>query len=172
MKTTLCAIFIVADLFLGFYAPSEQSMDNLQIKIAEVSPSGGVNVEITNPSKHPIRMWQESNSWGAARWRVLRIRNGRLETFFQNPNQRFTRNIPTSSEIAGGGHIKQKLDLNGGNWCGLGHCGSYNEHGFGGQQVSFEPNDMIVVTYDVPRTNEAVKMDIWYGVTAAFTIVP
>jgi hypothetical protein len=28
------------------------------------------------------------------------------------------------------------------------------------------------VTYDVPRTNEVVKMGVWYGVAAAFTIVP
>ena len=38
--------------------------------------------------------------------------------------------------------------------------------------VSFEPNDIIVVTYDVPRTDEAVKMGVWYGVAAALITVP
>ena len=172
MKTICCTLFILANLFLGSMGAQDKSMNGLEIKIAEVSPSGGITVEISNASKDPIKVWQESNSWGAARWRVLRIRKGQLETFFQNPNQRFTRNIPTFSEIAGGAHIKQTLDLNRGNWCGLGHCSSHDEHGFGGQEVGVEPNDIIVVTYDVPRTNEAVKLGVWYGVAAALTTVP
>jgi hypothetical protein len=169
MKIVFCALFIAANLFLSSAAAKDQSMDDLQIKIAEVSPSGSITVEVSNASKGSIKVWQESNSWGAARWRVLRIRKGQLETFFQNPNQRFTRNIPAFTEIAGEAQIKQKLDLNGGNWCGFGHCSAYNEHGLGGQEVSFEPKDIIVVLYDVPHTNEAVKMGVWYGVAAAFT---
>ncbi|MGC9975747.1 MAG: hypothetical protein ABSC57_03370 [Syntrophales bacterium] len=172
MKIIFYTLFIVGNLFLGSAAAKDDSMKDLQIKIAEVSPSGGITVEVSNASKDPIKVWQDSNSWGAARWRVLHIRKGRLETFFQNPNQRFTRNIPKFSEIAGGAHIKQKLNLNGGNWYGWGHCSSYDEHGLGGQEVSFEPSDIIIVTYDVPRTNEVVKMGVWYGVAAAFTIVP
>ena len=169
MKTTSYALFITASLFLGLATAKEQSMsmNDLQVKIIETSPSGSITVEVTNASKYPIKIWQESNSWGAARWRVLLIREGRLKTFFQNPNQRFTRNIPTISEIAAGAHIKHMLDLNGGNWCGLGHCSKHDEHGLKGHEVSFEPNDMIVVTYDVPRTIEAVKEDVWYGVAAA-----
>ena len=167
MKIVIYTLFIVASLFLGSATAKEQSMKDLQIKIAEVSPSGVITVEVSNTSIYPIKVWQEANSWGAARWRVLRIRKGQLETFFQNPNQHFTRNIPTFSEIAGGAHIKQKLDLNGGNWCGFGHCSSFDEYGFLGQEVSFEQNDIIVVTYDVPFTNEAVNMGVWYGVAAA-----
>jgi YD repeat-containing protein len=146
-------------------------MNDLEIKIAEVSHSGGITVKVSNGSKNSVKVWQESNSWGAARWRILRIRKGELETFFQNPNQRFTRNIPTSNEIALRAQIEQKLDLNGGNWCGFSHCSSYNERGFGGREVSFEMGDIVVVVYDVPRTEEATRMSVWYGATAALTTV-
>ena len=166
-------LFIVASLFLGSIGVAQDKpMNDLEIKIAEVSHSGGITVKVSNGSKGAIKVWQESNSWGAARWRVLRIRKGQLETFFQNPNQHFTRNIPTSAEIAAGARIEQKLDLNGGNWCGFGHCSSHSERGSGGREASFEPGDIVVVTYDVPRTNEASKMGVWYGVTGALTIVP
>jgi hypothetical protein len=166
------SLLILANLFLGsVMVAQDKPMNGLEIKIVEVLPSGGITARVSNSSKNPIKVWQESNSWGAARWRVLRVRKGQLEAFFQNPNQRFTRNIPTSTEIAPGAQIEQKLDLNGGNWCGFGHCSSYNEHGFGGREASFEPGDIIVVSYDVPRTNEAATMGIWYGVTAALTTV-
>ena len=170
MKLFSTLIFVC--LFLATIAVAEDKpMKGLDIKIVEVPPSGSVTVKISNSSKDLIKVWQESNSWGAARWRVLLIRKGHLETFFQNPNQRFTRNIPTSNEIAAGAQIEQKLDLNGGDWCGFGHCSAYNEHGFSGREASFEPGDIVVVTYDVPRTNEASKMGVWYGVTGALTIV-
>src|SRR5206468_2311557 len=97
------------------------SRNALVIKMAQVSHSGRLTMEMSNSSKQPIRIWRESNSWGAAHWRVVRIRNGQLETFFQNPNQEFTKNVPASDEIPGSGHIERKLDLNGGNWCGFGH---------------------------------------------------
>ncbi|MDR3747915.1 MAG: hypothetical protein P4M04_07160 [Acidobacteriota bacterium] len=80
-------------------------MSGIEIKIAEVSLSGGITVKVSNASKDVIKVWQESNSWGGARWRVLRIRKGLLETFFQNPNERFTKNIPTFTQIAAGAQI-------------------------------------------------------------------
>ena len=162
---------ILASLLLGSVMAHDKAMNRLEVKVAEVSPSGGIKVTVSNGSNRAIKLWEESNSWGAARWRVLRIRKGQLEVFFQNPNQRFTRNIPTPKEIAAGAQIEQKLDLNGGNWCGFGHCSAYNEHGFGGREANFEPGDIVLVTYDVPRTNEASEMSVWYGVTAALRTV-
>ena len=102
----------------------------------------------------------------------MRVRKGELDTFFQNPNQDFTRNIPSFREIAGGERIEQKLDLNGGNWCGLGHCGEYNERRSGGEKMNFQSSDTVAVLYDVPRSDEAAKMGVWYGVAAAFVVVP
>jgi len=147
------------------------SIKVLTIGKVEVSRTGNIAVELANPSTKPLKVWKDSNSWGAARWRVLLIRKGHLETFFQNPDQGFTVNWPEFVEIAGGGHIVQKLDLNGGNWCGLGHCSIYNERGFGGEKVSFESNDMLIIIYDVPSTQEARDEGVWYGVIAATATV-
>jgi hypothetical protein len=115
---------------------SNKSIEALTIGKVEVSRTGNIAVELANSSKEPLKVWKDSNSWGAACWRVLLIRKGHLETFFQNPDQGFTVNWPEFIEIAGGGHIEQKLDLNGGNWCGLGHCSIYNERGFGGERLA------------------------------------
>jgi len=73
------------------------------IKITKVSPSGNITLEIGNHSKEPLKLWEESNNWGTARWRILRIRHGQIEAFFQNPYQIFTVNFPTVDEIAAGG---------------------------------------------------------------------
>jgi hypothetical protein len=125
--------------------------------------------------KNPDDSWPnyilESNSWGAENWRVVMIRKGQLEVFFQNPHQGFTMNYPDFNEIPGGAHIEQKLNLNGGNWCGFGHCSPWSERGFAGRKASFEPGDLVVVTYDVPFTTEASKMGVWYGVAGALTTV-
>jgi hypothetical protein len=142
----------------------------MTIRIVDASASGRIRVEIGNSSQRSVRLWRDSNSWGAARWRVLRIRNGLLETFFQNPDRTFTRNIPAFDELAEGAHVELDLDLNGGNWCGFGHCTSYDQRGFGGKNASFEPGDTIIVVYDVPLTSEAVKMGVWYGVVSTSTI--
>ena len=171
MRAFFCVLLIFGNLFYAPPVAKGKSMSGLKVKIVEVLPSGRITVELGNSSKELIRIWRDSNSWGADRWRVLLFRKGRLETFFQNPDQAFTRNIPTSDELAAGARIEKKLDLNGGNWCGLGHCAIYNERGFGGEKVSFEPNDMIIVTYDVPLTTEAHKLDVWYGVATASTTV-
>ncbi len=108
----------------------------------------------------------DSNSWGAARWRVLVVRNARLETFFQYPEQGFTRNIPTFIEIAGEGQINKTLDLNAGEWCWLDQCSFFGEKGIGGEMIKFNPKDSIIVVYDVPRTAEAASMGVWFGVAA------
>ena len=167
MRTPFSILLIFFNLLCISASARDGSTNDLQLHVANIAQSGSLTVEVSNSSKRPIRIWEEDNSWGAARWRVLRIRAGRLETFFQNPNRIFTMNMPTSEEIAPGALVEHKLDLNGGNWCGLGHCGGYNEHGFGGEKADFQRGDTLIVLYDVPSTNEAGKMGVWYGVTAA-----
>jgi hypothetical protein len=147
--------------------PIEKSMNALNLTKLEVSRAAQITLQVENSSKAPVRIWRDSNSWGAACWRVLLIRNGRLEVFFQNPDQVFTRNGPAFNEISGGDHLEQKLDLNGGNWCGFGYCSRYNEVGFGGKKLNFETNDVVILTYDVPATQEARDNGVWYGVISA-----
>jgi len=152
-------------------AVANTSMNVLGLRIVSVSPSGTVAVEVENTSKETIRMWRESNSWGAARWRILVLRKGSVEVFFQNPDQRFTRNIPVPDEIAAGARVQHLLDLNAGNWCGFGHCSAHDQRGIGGQTVAFGREDSVIVVYDVPRTEEAVHQRVWYGEVAALTTV-
>jgi len=142
------------------------------VKIVKMSSSGSITLDISNRSDKPLKLWEESNSWGATNWRVLRIRQGQIETFFQNPYQIFTGNIPLFTEIPPRGHLQRKLDLSGGNWCGFGHCASYNEQGFGdGKRVTFEPGDTVIAVYDVPPTKESQEFGVWTGVVAAFETV-
>src|SRR5690349_19214280 len=86
------------------------------------SAAGNVIVDLINNQEVPLRIWQDGNSWGAARWRILVIRESRIEVFFQNPQQIFTRNVPRFTEIAGGSHVAITIDPNEGNWCVSGHC--------------------------------------------------
>lgn len=149
----------------------EKATNALKFDKVEASRTAQISLGLKNISQERLRVWQDSNSWGAACWRVLLIRNGRLEVFFQNPDQEFTRNGPTFNEIPAGGHLDLKLDLNGGNWCGLGHCSIHSERGFGGKTLSLEPNDTVIVIYDVPVTQEAHDNRVWYGVIAATAAV-
>jgi hypothetical protein len=140
--------------------PLAQSTGPLQLSIAQASSSGAAVVRITNASEKPLRMWKDSNSWGAARWRILLIRKGQLHTFFQNPDHDFTRNIPSFNEIAPGASIEQKLNLNDGDWRGI-------DSG----KVQFTSGDYLIVLYDVPFTPEALNSNVWYGVASAITTV-
>lgn len=171
MKSLLLLTLLFPAVLSGASMPDDQLMYSLSIKITDVSPSGTITLELANSSKKPLRLFQEANSWGAEHWRILLMRNGRLEVFSQSPYQLFTVNNPTYDEIPGEGHIGYKLDLNGGNWCGLHYCGTYMDHGFGAKKIGLEPNDTVFVVYDVPYTTEAHKLNVWYGVAATFTVV-
>ncbi len=163
----LVSLFIAGELANGMPPlPTEPG-----IKLLRVSQTGVITVELSNPSKSALKIWQGSNSWGAACWRVLLIRHGHVEAFFQNPYQIFTANAPIFDEIAPGARLERSLDLNGGNWCGFGHCASYNERGIAGKRISVESNDVIVAVYDVPPTREATDMGVWRGVIAALKTV-
>src|SRR5437660_11764074 len=75
-------------------------INSVKIEKAEATRTGDITVQILNLSKKPIRLWKDSNSWGAGCWRVLLLRRGQLETFFQSPSQIFTVNRLPSHEIA------------------------------------------------------------------------
>jgi hypothetical protein len=149
----------------------DTAINSVKIEKAGAARNGDITVQILNPTKKRIKLWEDSNSWGAGRWRVLLVRKGQLETFFQIASQIFTVNRPTFNEIAEGGRLEQKLHLNGGNWCGLGHCTRFDQRGFGGKTMSFEPNDTVIVIYDVPVTQEGRDNGVWYGVIAATAII-
>jgi hypothetical protein len=157
----------ILSLFPSGAASADGRISDLALRIVAVSPAGGIMVEMCNASQGPIRIWQDWNSWGAARWRVLVIRKGQLSLFFENPDQRFTKNFPAYDEIPPGGRIRHDLSVFGGNWLSA-----------GAPTARFELGDTVVVTYDVPKsfdysegwgTVPPAKMGVWYGVAAAIT---
>jgi hypothetical protein len=164
MSNIICYIAIALALSSGRPSPSFVHIDDLELKIAESSPSGVITIEMNNSSAKPLRIWDESNSWGAARWRVVVIRNGKTQSFFENPDQDFLRNVPTFEEIVHGKQKTHKLDLNDGNWCGLGYCTSYGQRRLTAEQIRLQSGDTIVVSYDVPFAPESLRLGVWYGV--------
>jgi hypothetical protein len=164
MTNIICYIAIVLALSSGRPSPSFAHINDLELKIAESSPSGVITIEMNNSLEKPLRIWDESNSWGAARWRVVVIRNGKTQSFFENPDQDFLRNVPTFEEIVHGKQKTHKLDLNDGNWCGLGYCTSYGQRRLTADQIRLQSGDTIIVSYDVPFEPESLRLGVWYGV--------
>ena len=164
MKTAFSCFTIV--LFRGFFGGSTvanmDARNNPSVAVLEAAHPAKIRVLLANSSKEPLKVWKESNSWGAARWRALLLRNGKLRTFFQNPDQDFTVNLPAFVEIAAGSHLEQNLDLNDGSW-----RSSKGEK----EQVTLVPGDTLVLIYDVPFTQECLKLGVWYGVVAGSIVV-
>jgi hypothetical protein len=155
----LCCWLVFA-IFVGTVGAAETRAQNaLDIKVVQASRSAKMKVNIVNPSEKPLRIWKDSNSWGAARWRTLVLRNGELQTFYENPDQDFTVNGPTFDDIARGSHSEKSMDLNDGSW-----------RGPKGKRV-FMPGDTLVIIYDVPFTPECLKLGVLYGVAATSTVV-
>ncbi len=89
------------------------------------------------------------------------IRKRQTRTVFEDADGvGFTRNIPVAATIKVGSHIDRHLDVNGEYWSTA-----------GGKKVHFESGDQLIVIYEVPPENEAKQMLVWYGVTAASSIV-
>jgi hypothetical protein len=145
--------------------------NGLVLTIRQVSRSGRLAVDVGNVTGRPMRIWKESNSWGASRWRVLRISRGHLETFYQDSARDFMVNGPQVSEIPPGGYVEQTLDLNGRYWCAFGRCTGGKERRSSDDSVIFEAGDTAIVIYDVPFEPETLRLDAWYGVVTSSTTV-
>ncbi len=157
------ALILSSHSLFGQSEGQDKPMDAITLKIIQASAAGIVKLEVRNSSEKPVKLFKESNSWGAGRWRLLLIRNGKLELFSETLKKReFTRNFPAFDEFAKGAHFEQKLDLNGEEWCDV-VCG---------KKVSFKSADTIIVIYDVPVSTEGFKLGVWWGVVATLTTVP
>ena len=105
------------------------------------------------------RVWEDSNSWGAARWRVLVIRNGVLRLFWQDANLAYSRNIPAFFETSA--PLRLRFDVRAKEWLGSDHAA-----------FAFEPGDRVIAIYDVPPTIEANRDAVFNGVLSAMWDVP
>lgn len=133
----------------------------LGLKIDTILPDGRIDVSLENLTQRTVRIWRWSNSWGADRWRVLRISGGKLQTFIENPHRIFSRNIPGYDELSAGAKMSFTFDLNSSNW---GTRGT--------EPVKFERGDIIIVVYDVPWMSDVRDLNVWNGVTTALGSVP
>ena len=168
MKFILCVLGLLLLLPLNLSRAADDPMraaadlmSRLEIRIVDVTPSGLISLEMTNRSKEPLRIWQDANSWGALRWRVFDIRDGQIKTFGPNPYMLFNKNGPVFFELSG--TIRKRLDLND-RWTWL--------EGPVYSSFRFKPGDMVLVAYDVPPTDEAANLHVWYGTSAAIFTIP
>ncbi len=76
----------------------------------------------------------------------------------QSPYQSFIRNLPTYDELAPQARTKRTLDLGDGTWLSL-----KSERFRGGA------GDVVIAVYDVPETDKAYQLGVWFGVATAFT---
>jgi hypothetical protein len=156
---TLRLICAFVTFFCGLAAADGPSLAPA-LKVSKLAAPATVTIQLTSP-QGATRIWKDSNSWGAARWRVFVLRHGKIETFFQTATQLFTVNVPAFDELPSGGSLEKSLDLSGQEW-----------RSSGGSKPSFESGDTVIVAYDVPLTPEAHKLHVWYGVTAVVATVP
>lgn len=166
MRTLLVAILLAISVQTAssqdVYVPPAAP----KLEILSISTTAKLQVRLTNTSKQVMKIFNEWNSWGAMDWRVLRINNGQVSTFYQNPYQGFGKNTPSSYELLPGAHHDFKLDINGGFWCGLGHC-SWDDKGLGGKKITFAKGDQIVAIYEASISEESQKLHVFSGVVAA-----
>lgn len=166
MKKILILFFLL--MACGNAASNDVSRACLELEIIEVEPQGILNVNLSNAEDQKIKVWKDSNSWGFARWRVIRIREGKSEIYYQNPERVFTRNIPSYNFVERDKPIKIRLDLNDGEWCKQENsCERVEEKTGRFDRVEFKSSDFLIIIFDVPRTTEALTLDVWYGVVAA-----
>ena len=135
---------------------AERSVAELELKIVSISPEGRVDCSLQNVTQKTLRVWRRSNSWGAARWRVLRISGGQLQTFFENPDPIFTRNVRGYDELPAGAKMTVILDVNSRDWRTVGDG-----------PVRFERGGTVVAVYDVPWSDDARDLHVWYGFATA-----
>jgi hypothetical protein len=154
---TILVLLISSGLLIISSSVEDTLTNILRLEILEMSHSGTISLKMNNLSLDTIKTFKESNSWGASRWRILVLRKNQLKSYIQNPNQIFTRNIPSFFKISPKASAIVKLDLNDGKWCGVRNEGE-----------TFEPDDRVIVIYDVPNTAEAKKLNVWNGFIVAF----
>jgi len=124
----------------------------LALRVGKVTPPSGISLTMINTASSPVRLWRESNTWGVAHWRVIRIRAGQATLFYQVPTEGFTRNVPAFDELAGHVSVEIRLDLSGQAWRSTDRS-----------ERDVRVGDFLVVVYDVPVTDEAQQLGVWHG---------
>lgn len=148
--TILCA----AAISVVWAARDSSSLPILDMKIVELTDPGRIKIEVRQTEGRSFRLWNDSNSWGAARWRVLILRGDELTALVQQRPPAFTRNGPGYSEYLT--NFSLELILTESDWATI-------KGSFGG----FNHEDQVIVIYEVPVTQEAFKFGVWHGTIVA-----
>jgi hypothetical protein len=134
----------------------------LELRVLKVSPPHAVSVELRNSTSQSLRVFSESNRWGAARWRLLRVRGEDVALAYQVPVHAFSRNLPGYDELPAQATWRREFDLDEAAW-----------HTPGPATLMLDPGDLIVVIYDVPVSDEARRLGVWHGaISASMRIIP
>ena len=158
LSSTSVSVFLLA---MSLIARNPSVSAAPELRILKATPPNGFVIELQNPSDAAVRLWRDSNTWGAARWRAMRIRDGAATLFYQVPTHGFTRNVPGFDELAAKSRIERTFDLTDAIWRST-HPGDR----------SIRSGDLLIVFYDVPLTDEATRLGVWYGAIAASSSVP
>ena len=161
MKLHHYALYFIIALLSGSAVAESKSLNHLALSILNTTQAGDINVRLVNSSNEPLRLWTETNIWGAYRWRVIVLREGKVKIFFEDPDGIvFTKNVPTWQEIKGDSFFDMKLQLSGEDWYRPNHV-----------KPDLRAGDQLIVIYDVPPSPEAHKMSVWYGIVAASSTI-
>jgi len=132
----------------------------LTLQVTEVRATS-VAVRLRNVTQASVNLPEQSNSWGAACWRIVRIRNGQSFVGYQTLTHGFTVNVPTTHSLAPGATWQQVLDLTKEEW-----------KASGANDLRIQRGDIIVVTYDVPYSDILVRANAWFGVVGGVATAP
>jgi hypothetical protein len=158
--TTAGVALLLAGLQCLSAAAEDAHADALALRVTVIAPAR-LSVDVVNLTDTPIQVWQERNSWGAARWRVLVLRGDQVAVAYERQDQVFTRNFPSFDEIVGRAHLTRTLNLREDRWIWT-----------DGKPWDLKAGDRVIAIYDVPVTSEAHQMKVWHGVAAGMAVVP
>lgn len=159
LKMALCLLSSLPTVMAGA-ADEPPVRTGLELRVLRMTPPSVIEVELRNALSVPLRLFKEDNSWGAARWRIMRIRNGDAALFFQVPIEGFTVNTPAFDELPAHARLQRVLDL--------------AEKGWRSTQavdMGIRAGDLVIPFYDVPVTDQARRGGVWYGAVAASMFV-
>jgi len=81
--------------------------------------SSRFQVALTNRSGKPVKIWEDSNSWGHAALRFEISKGGGGKAIVRKKERDWRKNVPTFWTIEDGGRVVYEVDLGSDEWEGL-----------------------------------------------------
>ncbi|MBS0458112.1 MAG: hypothetical protein JSS44_12385 [Proteobacteria bacterium] len=130
----------------------EFSVNPLGIEVSSLA-GASITVGVVNRSNRDVKLFKESNTWGADRWRVVVVGNKRVRSFYQETPVAYTKNVPDTFSISAGGKWEKTLEMTDGTWVSS-----------EGSSWSPQLGDLVLVEYDIPWSTSVPGIDnLWHG---------